>query len=323
VFLKNFSTCNEESKVKLTIATRGSQLALWQAEHVKARLLELDSSLEIDLKIMKTQGDIILDVSLSKIGGKGLFVKEIEQALINEEADIAVHSMKDMPAELPEGLMLASILEREDPRDAFVSNKYKTLEELPDGAIVGTSSLRRSSQLLAGHKLDIQMLRGNVNTRLRKLDEGQYDAIILAAAGLIRLDFKDRIASSLDQMEMIPSAGQGAVGVECRSADKELVALLDQLNHHETSLAVKAEREFNAVIGGSCQIPAGCHVQVDGDNFKIAGFISEEDGSVQYHAEAEGTLDELPGSGEALGQMLADEGGREIIEKILGKAHGA
>jgi hydroxymethylbilane synthase len=303
--------------MKLTIATRGSQLALWQAEHVKAELIKLDSSLEIDLNVLKTKGDILLDTSLSKIGGKGLFVKEIEQALLEDEADIAVHSMKDMPTELPEGLMLASILEREDPRDAFVSNKYKSISELPVDAVVGTSSLRRASQLLSMGKYDIQMLRGNVNTRLRKLDEDLYDAIILAAAGLIRLEFNDRIADSFEVSEMIPSAGQGAVGVECRSKDTQLVELLQKINCPVTSLRVQTEREFNAVVGGSCQIPAGCHVTITDEGFKIDGFIAEIDGSVIYRAELEGTMEELAGSGEVLGNMLLEEGGDEIIKAIL------
>ena len=303
--------------MKLTIATRGSQLALWQAEHVKARLIQLDSSLEIELLVLKTKGDIILDTSLAKIGGKGLFVKEIEQALIENKADIAVHSMKDMPTELPEGLMLASILERENPRDAFVSNNYKSMAELPEGAVIGTSSLRRASQLLSMGKYDIQMLRGNVNTRLRKLDEGQYDAIILAAAGLIRLEFQDRISDTFDVDHMIPSAGQGAVGVECRSSDKELVTLLQKMNSADTALAVQTEREFNAVVGGSCQIPAGCHVTTTGNDFKMRGFIAEIDGSEIFRAELEGTLDELAGAGEVLGSVLLEEGGADIINKIL------
>jgi hydroxymethylbilane synthase len=303
--------------LKYTIATRGSQLALWQAEHVKSELLKLDPTLEIDLNILKTQGDIILDTSLAKIGGKGLFVKEIENALLDHEADIAVHSMKDMPAELPEGLTLAAILEREDPRDAFVSNKYKSPDDLPENAIIGTSSLRRSSQLLSESKYEIKLLRGNVNTRLRKLDDGEYDAIILAAAGLKRLDFGDRITASYEVDYMIPSAGQGAVGVECRKSDEKLLSLLAQLNSTNSSLAVQTEREFNAIVGGSCQVPAGCHVQINGDQFRILGFISEIDGSVVYRAELEGTLNELEGSGAELAQMLLEEGGQEIIDKIF------
>jgi hydroxymethylbilane synthase len=303
--------------LKYTIATRGSQLALWQAEHVKSELQKLDPSLEIELNIIKTQGDIILDVSLAKIGGKGLFVKEIETALLNGEADIAVHSMKDVPTEFPEGLVLGGILEREDPTDAFVSNTYNHYDELPQGATIGTSSLRRSSQLLSENKYEIKLLRGNVNTRLRKLDEGQYDAIILASAGLKRLEFHDRIKSNFSVDKMIPSAGQGAVGVECRATDTQLLALLAQLNNSDSAAAVKAEREFNAVVGGSCQIPAGCHVQIDGDNFKMYGFIADISGTPIFKAELDGTLDQLEGSGAELGNLLLDEGGRAIIEKIL------
>ena len=304
--------------MKIYIATRDSQLALWQAEHVKSELLKLDSSLEIELKKLKTKGDIILDTSLAKIGGKGLFVKEIENALLTDDAHIAVHSMKDMPAEFPEGLILPAIMEREDPRDAFVSNKYQNIAELPEGAVVGTSSLRRQSQLLANSKYDIKLLRGNVNTRLRKLDEGQYDAIVLACAGLIRLEFNDRIADQFEVDQMIPSAGQGAVGVQCRSKDTEIVELVEQLNCAKTSAAVNAEREFNAVVGGSCQIPAGCHVTIDDDRFKIRGFISEMDGSEVFKDEFEGDLKDLPGAGTKLGESLRAAGGAAIIEKIMG-----
>lgn len=303
--------------MKIVIATRGSQLALWQAEHVKSELLKLDNSLEIELKTLKTKGDIILDTSLAKIGGKGLFVKEIENALLEDEAHIAVHSMKDMPAEFPDGLILPAIMEREDPRDAFVSTKYKSIEDLPEGAVVGTSSLRRQSQLLAQSKYEIKLLRGNVNTRLRKLDEGEYDAIVLACAGLIRLEFHDRIADRFEVDQMIPSAGQGAVGVQCRSKDAEIVKLVEKLNCPKTSAAVHAEREFNAIVGGSCQIPAGCHVTVDEDRFKIRGFISEMDGSEIFKDEFEGSLSDLPGAGARLGRSLRDAGGAAIIQKIL------
>lgn len=304
--------------MKIYIATRDSQLALWQAENVKSELLKLDPSLEIELKELKTKGDILLDTSLAKIGGKGLFVKEIENALLTGEAHIAVHSMKDMPAENPEGLIVPAIMEREDPRDAFVSNTLKSIADLPEGAVVGTSSLRRSSQLLTSGKYEIKLLRGNVNTRLRKLDEGQYDAIVLASAGLMRLEFHDRIADRFEVDTMIPSAGQGAVGVQCRAADKEVCALVEQLNCELSAKAVKAEREFNAIVGGSCQIPAGCHVSIDGDSFKIRGFISETDGSKVFKDSFEGSLSELEGAGTKLGKALLDAGGQAIIKKILG-----
>ena len=303
--------------MKIYIATRDSQLALWQAENVKSELLKLDSSLDIELKELKTKGDILLDTSLAKIGGKGLFVKEIENALLTGEAHIAVHSMKDMPAEFPEGLVLSAIMEREDPRDAFVSNRFSKIADLPEGAVVGTSSLRRASQLLAMGKYEIKMLRGNVNTRLRKLDEGEYQAIVLACAGLIRLEFEDRIADQFAVDQMIPSAGQGAVGVQCRSVDKEVTQLVEQLNCSQTATAVSAEREFNAIVGGSCQIPAGCHVTIDGNKFKIRGFISEIDGSKIYKNELEGDIADLKGKGTALGQSLLDAGGAAIIKKIL------
>ena len=305
--------------MKLRIATRGSQLALWQAEHVKARLLELKPDLDIELKIIKTQGDIILDVSLAKIGGKGLFVKEIEQAMIDGEADLAVHSMKDVPAELPDGLELRAILEREDPRDAFVSNKYKSLDELPEGAVVGTSSLRRASQLYRQYPIKTELLRGNVNTRLAKLDDGQYDAIILAAAGLIRLEFGKRIADSLDPDKFIPSPGQGAVGVECRSDDAELCALLDQLNDNETSTRVKVEREFNLAIGGSCQVPAGCFAVINGDEYSLRAFVSSPDGEEYYREDMCGNTSEIIGKGTEIANKLIARGAGRIIEELLGQ----
>ena len=308
-----------ESQLKLRIATRGSQLALWQAEHVKSRLLEIDPSLEIELKIIKTQGDKILDVSLAKIGGKGLFVKEIEQAMMDDEADLAVHSMKDVPAELPEGLILQAILEREDPRDAFVSNKYKSLDELPEGAVVGTSSLRRASQLYRQYPVKTELLRGNVNTRLAKLDDDKYDAIILAAAGLIRLEFGDRIADSLDPDKFIPSPGQGAVGIECREDDAELCALLNKLNHTETSIRVKVEREFNLAIGGSCQVPAGCYATIDGDSFALRAFVASPDGKEYYREDMSGDLKDLPGKGTEIANKLIARGAAEIIKDLLGK----
>ncbi|MDD7985611.1 hydroxymethylbilane synthase [Lentisphaera marina] len=305
--------------MKLRIATRGSQLALWQAEHVKSRLLELDPSLDIELKIIKTQGDKILDVSLAKIGGKGLFVKEIEQAMMDGEADLAVHSMKDVPAELPEGLILQAILDREDPRDAFVSNKYKSLDELPEGAVVGTSSLRRASQLYRQYPIKTELLRGNVNTRLAKLDAGQYDAIILAAAGLIRLEFGDRIASSLDPDKFIPSPGQGAVGIECREDDEDLCFLLNKLNDDATSKRVKVEREFNLAIGGSCQVPAGCFATIEGDKYQLRAFVASPHGKEYYREDMSGDLKDLTGRGTEIAQKLIARGAADIIQDLLGK----
>ena len=242
----------------LKIATRQSPLALWQANYVKDRLQQQYPDLTVELVPMVTKGDVILDSPLAKIGGKGLFVKELENALLNKEADIAVHSMKDVPMQFPEGLGLAVICQREDPRDAFVSHSYRTFTELPQGAVVGTSSLRRQCQLKALRPdLDIRSLRGNVGTRLSKLDNGDYDAIILASAGLIRLGLADRIASFIDIEQSLPAAGQGAVGIECRTDDVQVQALLAPLADAETTYCVRAERAMNNHLQGGCQVPIG------------------------------------------------------------------
>ena len=240
---------------KLRIATRKSPLALWQAEYVKSRLLEIHDGLEVELVTMSTKGDKILDTPLAKIGGKGLFVKELEAQMLEGKCDIAVHSMKDVPMAFPEGLFLPVICEREVPLDAFVSNSYEKFEDLPQGAKVGTSSLRRKCQLLdLRPDLEILDLRGNVNTRLAKLDEGQFDAIILASAGLIRLQMEERIRSRIEPEVILPAVGQGAVGIECREGDQEVLALIAPLNHHETSLRVRAERALNNRLEGGCQV---------------------------------------------------------------------
>ena len=239
-------------KSTLRIATRKSPLALWQAEHVKARLMDAHAGLNVELVTFTTKGDKILDTPLAKIGGKGMFVKELETAILEGKADIAAHSIKDVPMEFPEGLGLAVICPREKPTDAFVSNHYKTLDELPQGAIVGTSSLRREAQLKAKRPdLQIKTLRGNVNTRLRKLDEGQYDAIILATAGLLRLEMADRIASEIPPEESLPAGGQGAVGIECRTDDATTIALLKPLHDQETAYRVTAERAMNRRVSPS------------------------------------------------------------------------
>ncbi len=250
---------------KLMIATRESRLALWQAEHVKSLLQE--QGLTVDLLGMTTRGDQILDRTLSKVGGKGLFVKELETALAEGHAQLAVHSLKDVPMELPEGFELAAILEREDPRDAWVSNQYESLADLPQGACVGTSSLRRVTQLKAARPdLRIEPLRGNLDTRLRKLDEGGYDGIVLAAAGLMRLGLESRIRGRFALDEMIPCAGQGALGIEVRSDSHELIALLNAMTHEPTWLATQAERAVSRALGGSCSMPLAAHAQwIDGD----------------------------------------------------------
>jgi hydroxymethylbilane synthase len=264
---------------KIVIATRESQLALWQAEHVKARLMALHPGLEVELLGMTTQGDQILDSPLSRIGGKGLFVKELEVAMAEGRADLAVHSIKDVPMDLPEGFELTAISQREDPRDAFVSNKYPSLEALPSGARVGTSSLRRQAQLRARlPHLDVDTLRGNVNTRLRKLDEGQYDAILLAAAGLKRLGFDSRITAILEPEESLPAVGQGALGIEIRSGNPELAALLAPLNDPATAACVRAERAMSRKLQGGCQAPIGGFAVVRDDKLFLRAFVADLEG---------------------------------------------
>ncbi len=298
----------------LIIATRESALALWQAHHVRDRLMALHPGLQVELLGMTTQGDRILDVTLNKIGGKGLFVKELEQALFEGRADLAVHSLKDVPMILPDGFELAAIGEREDPRDALVSNKYRQLSELPPGAVVGTSSLRRESQLRARYPhLDIQPLRGNVNTRLRKLDEGLYDAIILAAAGLKRLGFADRIAALLEPEQSLPAAGQGALGIEIRTGDEMLRKLLAPLHHDQTAACVRAEREVSRQLGGSCQVPLGAYATITRNELHLRGFVAQADGAVFIQAETRGS----PDAPEQLGQTLADSLRAQGAEAII------
>ena len=301
----------------LTIASRESALAMWQAEHIRDRLRALYPTHQIDILGMTTRGDQILDVSLSKVGGKGLFVKELETALHDRRADLAVHSMKDVPMDLPEGFMLAAIGEREDPRDAFVSNRFEYLSDLPPGARVGTSSLRREAQLRARYPhLTVLPLRGNVGTRLRKLDENQFDAILLAAAGLKRLGLGERIRSLLSVEDSIPAVGQGALGIEIRSGDLELAQLLAPLNHPETAACVRAERQVSRVLGGSCQVPLGAYAVVRQGQLHIDGFVARVDGGEFIHASTVGDAD----APEAAGQMLADEllrlGARAVLDTV-------
>lgn len=302
---------------KIVIASRESLLAMWQAKHIQKRLGELYPQTEISILGMTTRGDQILDQSLSKIGGKGLFIKELEQALEDGCADIAVHSMKDMPMNVPEGFMLAAITEREDPRDAFVSNHYRSLNELPAGSIVGTSSLRRESQLRAQFpQLQVQPLRGNVQTRLRKLDEGQYAAIILAAAGLKRLELSDRITALLSPEQSLPAVGQGALGIECRADRADLVRLVQPLHHPETAFCVEAERAMSRVLGGSCQVPLGAFAEISNGLLQLRGFVAQPDGK----RIVSGVLEGQPGDGIALGRQLADkliqQGAGEILAAL-------
>lgn len=301
----------------LIIATRESALALWQANHVRDRLMSLHPGLRVELLGMTTQGDQILDVTLNKIGGKGLFVKELELALLEGRADIAVHSLKDVPMVLPEGFALAAIGEREDPRDAFVSSKYRQLSELPPGAVVGTSSLRRESQLRARYPhLDIQPLRGNVNTRLRKLDEGLYDAIILAAAGLKRLGFADRIAALLEPEQSLPAAGQGALGIEIRSDREDLLPILAPLHHPETAACVRAEREVSRQLGGSCQVPLGAYAIIRNEHLYLRGFVAQPGGTPFIHAEVSGSPEDPENLGSQLAQALREQGAEQIIASL-------
>ncbi|WP_404392546.1 hydroxymethylbilane synthase [Pseudoalteromonas phenolica] len=301
----------------LRIATRKSALALWQAEFVKAELERFHSDLTVELVPMSTQGDIILDTPLAKIGGKGLFVKELEQAMLDGRADIAVHSMKDVPVEFPEGLELNTICEREDPRDAFVSNKYKSLDELPQGAVVGTSSLRRQCQVRALRPdLDIRDLRGNVNTRLAKLDNGDYDAIILAAAGLLRLEMPERIADFIEPETSLPANGQGAVGIECRSDDDRVKALLAPLEHTETRIRVLAERAMNRRLEGGCQVPIGAYALVNGEQVHIRGLVGAVDGSEILRDEVSGSVENAEQLGIQLAEQLLAQGADKILAEV-------
>lgn len=288
----------------LRIATRKSLLALWQAEYVKAELLKYHPQLTIELVPLTSRGDKILDVPLAKVGGKGLFVKELEQALLANEADIAVHSMKDVPMDFPKGLGLAVICPREDARDAFVSNRFTSLETLPAGSVVGTSSLRRQCQLLAARPdLQIKFLRGNVQTRLQKLDDGDYDAIILAAAGLIRLALKPRISSYLSVEQSLPAGGQGAVGIECRMDDTATQALLAPLHNRLTSQQVVAERAMNKHLQGGCQVPIACYAIHTEEGLWLRGLVGSPDGAQMLRDDIRGGVDD----GEAMGIALADK----------------
>jgi len=301
----------------IRIATRKSPLAMWQAEHVAAALKAAHPGIRVELLGMSTQGDKILDTPLAKIGGKGLFVKELEQGMLDGSADIAVHSMKDVPVELPEGLHLPVIMEREDPRDAFVSNEYAGLDDLPEGARVGTSSLRRQCQLLARRPdLELLPLRGNVNTRLRKLDEGEYDAIILAAAGLIRLEFGGRIRAFIEPEQSLPAIGQGAVGIECRADDQRVNALIAPLHHADTASRVLAERAMNNRLEGGCQVPIAGHALLEGDELWLRGLVGSVDGKAIVRGEIRGHRDEAEALGVTLAERLLADGADEILQSL-------
>ena len=303
----------------IRIATRKSPLAMWQAEHVTARLKALHPGLTVEIIGMTTKGDQLLDSPLSKVGGKGLFVKELEQGMLAGEADIAVHSMKDVPVEFPEGLHLAVIMERENPYDAFVSNTYANLAELPEGACVGTSSLRRQCQLADRRPdLRIEPLRGNVNTRLAKLDAGEYDAIILAAAGLIRLGFEARIRDCIDPVDSLPAIGQGAIGIECRVDDERVHQLIAPLADRDTTDRVLAERAMNARLNGGCQVPIGGHAVLDGDQLILKGLVGTTDGTRILRAEASGPRAEAEAIGVRVAEDLLGQGADAILSALLG-----
>jgi hydroxymethylbilane synthase len=302
---------------RLVIASRESALAMWQARHIQAQLAELRPGTTTEILGLTTEGDRRLDASLAKIGGKGLFVKELEDALASGRADIAVHSVKDVPMTLAPQFVLAAIGEREDPRDAFVSNRYSALSALPPGARVGTSSLRRECQLRAHHPmLAIQPLRGNVPTRLRKLDEGQYDAVILAAAGLKRLGLASRITRLLDPAESLPAPGQGALGVECLQGRAELIELLAGLDHRPTARCVAAERAVSRALSGSCNVPLGAYAESRGGKLHLRAFVGAPDGSRVVSGEMEGAAGGPEALGTALAERLKSQGAGEILAAL-------
>lgn len=306
---------------RLRIATRKSPLALWQAEHVRARLREAHPGLQVELVTMTTQGDRVLDSPLARIGGKGLFVKELEQGMLEGGADIAVHSMKDVPAELPPGLEIGAILEREDPLDAFVSNHYGSIDALPEAALVGTSSLRRQCQLRA-RRPDLRLLdlRGNVNTRLGRLDQGDYDAIVLACAGLRRLGMAARITRALTPEESLPAMGQGVIGIECRREDEGVRRLLEPLDHEPTRLRIGAERALNAGLAGGCQAPVAGFSLLNNDFIELRGLVGWPDGSEIVHGQIVGPASDAESLGRELAEDLLARGARRILDALLGGA---
>ncbi len=302
---------------KITIATRGSKLALWQAHHVKERL-EREHHVSVELSIIKTRGDIILDVPLAKVGGKGLFVKEIEEALLSGAADLAVHSMKDVPMMLPEGLVLGAVPEREDPADLLLSVKHDSVEALPAGARVGTSSLRRQAQLLAMRAdLQVEMLRGNVDTRLRKLAEGQYDAIVMAAAGMKRLGLSAPHMVRLEAPVFLPAVGQGALGIECRADREDILSALAFLEHRPTRLCVEAERGFSARLEGGCQAPIAGYARLEEDQIVFEGLVSSLDGTQVVRLCRTGGLSSPWDLGAMVAEDILNAGGEKILSAIL------
>src|SRR5258705_11741514 len=308
---------NQPPAAPLRIATRKSQLALWQAEHVAALLRRAHAGLEVELVPMVTQGDRIQDRSLAAIGGKGMFIKELEVALEEQRADIAVHSMKDLPGDLPEGLTIAAVLERADARDALLTRSAGRLDDLPRGARVGTSSPRRQAQLLAARPdLKIEALRGNVDTGLRRLDAGDMDAIVVACAGLIRLGLESRITARLDPKMFLPAVAQGVIGIECRGADARTLRLVSVLNHQHTRIAMDAERAFAHRLGGSCQSPIAAHARLEGRRLLLDGLVAEPDGSRVVRATASGSIDDAAAFGGLLAERILAAGAGPLLERL-------
>lgn len=312
-------------KQRVIIGTRGSKLALWQAEWVKSELQRLHPGLEVELNKIKTTGDKILDVPLAMVGGKGLFVKEIEEALLSKGADLAVHSMKDVPTDFPGGLYLPVICKREDPRDALITRKennawkLRSFSELPQGATVGTSSLRRSCQLLSLRPdLKIEQLRGNLDTRLRKLDEGRFDAIILAAAGVKRLGWADRMTEIISMEISLPAIGQGAIGIECRTGDEFINNLIAPLNHPDTSVCVRAERAFLKKLEGGCQVPIAAHARLAGGMIMMDGLVGSVTGDRIVRGHIKGSMNEAESLGISLAEDILSRGAKEVLDEVYG-----
>lgn len=302
---------------KIRIATRNSPLALWQAKFVKQELIQLHNDIEVELIGMQTEGDRFLDSSLVNIGGKGLFVKELEEALLRNDADIAVHSMKDVVVDLPENLILHTILKREDSRDVLISNRYKQINALPDNSIIGTSSLRRQSQLKRlCPNIVLKDLRGNVETRLRKLDEGEFDAIVLAAAGMIRLDLRDRITQFVSDSLLLPAIGQGAIGIECRADDFITQELITPLNHEETSQCILAERAFSRRLQGGCQLPIAALASIEGKEIILRGLVAKLNGSEIIKSERKGDISDFENIGISLADLLLERGADVILKNF-------
>ncbi len=309
------------AKETIRIGTRGSMLALQQSGMIKAALEKLRPDIGVSLEVIRTTGDKITDVPLAKVGGKGLFVKEIEDALLDGSVDIAVHSMKDVPAELPEGLEIAAVPEREDPRDALIIRRGKDISDLPEGAVIGTSSLRRASQLLKMRPdFEVRMLRGNLETRLRKLDEGQYDAIVLAAAGLRRMGWQDRITVFLDPAVFIPAIGQGALGIEARTGDERVLKIIGALNHPDSAAAVKAERSLLKELEGGCQVPIGGHARISGDIIDLVGLVASLDGREVFRSHSSSRIEDAVDLGKRVAAELLELGARRILQEIYKSA---